>query len=284
MLLNLISFLIGTAVSVAVGTKLGAFQSISTAWVPIVLIPLASLVALVLIFVVLYLVSLCLKKQSPEKPNKLCAVVVRVVDTFLCQMARVKVHITGGELIEKHKQYLLVSNHRSNFDPMIQIYKFGRCKPIMISKPENLKMPLAGPFINASGFLAIDRTDDREALKTILKAIKFVKNYGVSVGVCPEGTRNKTGRDLLPMKAGALKIATKAKIPIVVMTFEGTENIHKNFPLRRTHVNLDVLKVITPEEYEGKSTVELCDEIARMMQKNIDLYTEKFEQCEKMSA
>ena len=270
---NLICLILGGITSAIISISQGVFFEISKVWIFPILWLAFTVLSAILIFLILFIVSLFFSKKSPDKPNKACYLIVRLVIGFLCFWGRIKVHVKNGELIEKGKSYLLVSNHRSNFDPIIQFNTFVRCKPIMISKPENMKIPLAGPFINKSGFLAIDRENDREALKTVLKAIKFIKNHGVSVGVCPEGTRNKTGRDLLPLKVGALKIATKANVPIAVMTFEGTEKISKNFPFKRSHGYVDVLKVITPEEYKDKSTQEIGDEIARLMQENIDRYS-----------
>lgn len=272
--MNIISLIIGGGISLGLSLSWNVFESVSKLWIFFALWLALYVLVLVSLFVVLYLISLCLTKKPPKKPNKFCYLCVKMVVDFLCRGARIKVHIRGGELIEKNQRYLLVSNHRSKFDPMLQLHKFFRCRPVMISKPENMKIPLAGAFLNKAGFLPIDRNNDREALKTIIKAIHFIEDENVSIGMCPEGTRNRTSRDLLPLKAGAFKIATKAQAPIAVMTFEGTEKIAKNFPLKRTHVYIDVLKVIQPSEYAGKSTQELSDEIAKMMQDNINSYTD----------
>lgn len=270
-MINLTCIILGAILSLATSYKLDAFH-LNKLYVPI-LLWLAFSVAVFIVFAVsLYIYSLLLPKKSPKKPNKLCAFFVKIIVRWVCQVSNLKIHVKNGELIEKNKPYLLVSNHRSMYDPLIQLAYFNYCNLIMISKPENFKIPLAGPIIRQAGFLAIDRDNDREALKTIIKAIDYTKN-NYSIGVCPEGTRNKSSRDLLPLKAGCLKIATKPKIPIAVMTFEGTEKIHKRAPFKRTHIYVDVLKVYTPDEYETTSTANLCDDIAKLMQENINKYT-----------
>ncbi len=247
--------------------------TLSRIYIPIILF-FAYVIALMVLFAVaLYITSLLLPKKRPKKVGKFSYFVVQIVVRWICQMSNIKVHINGGEKIEKGKQYLLVCNHRSMFDPIIQLVYFKRCKPIMVSKPENFKIPIAGPFIRNAGFLDIDRENNREALKTIIRAIDSIKTQGVSVGICPEGTRNLKSRDLLPLKAGAFKIATKAKVPVVVMTLEGTEKIHKNFPFKRTHIYIDVLKVYNYSDYENLTTQELCDDVAKTMQDNINKYT-----------
>ncbi|MGN0819345.1 MAG: lysophospholipid acyltransferase family protein [Christensenellaceae bacterium] len=270
-MINLSCIILGAIISIATSYKLDALH-LNKIYVPILLWLAFSVAVFVVFAVSLYVYSLLLPKKTPKKPGKLSAFFINVIVKWVCRVSNVKVHVRNGGLIEKDKRYLLVSNHRSMYDPLIQIACFNRCKPILISKPENFKIPLVGPIIRNAGFLAINRDNDREALKTIVKAIDYVKTYDYSVGVCPEGTRNTRSRDLLPLKAGCLKIATKPKIPIAVMTFEGTEKIHKRAPFKRTHVYLDVLKIYTPEEYESLTTTELSDEIAALMQENINKY------------
>ena len=45
----------------------------------------------------------------------------------------------------------------------------------------------------------LDRKNDREALKAILKAIQFLKEDKCSIVVFPEGGTNRTEEDLLPL-------------------------------------------------------------------------------------
>lgn len=283
-MMNLICCILGGGVSAVVGYCSGIFDSVGKIWLFPVLWLLFYVAFVALTFCVLFLVSFVLKKQPPEKPNKFALFIVKYVTDFICQMSNLKIHMKNGDLLKKGPNYLIVFNHRSKYDNLIILNKFGRVNPVMISKPENLKIPLAGPFINRAGFLAIDRENDREALKTIVKASKFLKNENVSVCICPEGTRNRTGRDLLPFKVGALKVGTRVSAPIAVITFEGTQNVHKNAPFKKTHVYLDVLKVYQPEEYKNKNTHELGEEIRAVMQANIDAYSQRIDQCEKMSA
>lgn len=266
----LFSFLAGLATAVLVSFKLNAFSSISTIYIPLLLWLGFFLAYIGIILLCLLIISLFLPKKSPDKPNKFAYFWVKVVVGFILQVFRVKVHVKNGELIEGDKAYLLVSNHRSKFDPILQFKVFERCNPVMISKPENFKIPLAGPFLNNAGCLAIDRNNDREALKTIIKASKFLKEQNLSIGVCPEGTRNLKDRNLMPLKAGSLKIATKAKAPIAVMVFEGTEKIGKKMLFKTNHVYINVLKIITYEEYQDKSTQELAEDISKIIQTSID--------------
>lgn len=153
---------------------------------------------------------------------------------------------------------LFVSNHTSNFDQIV-LLKILKQKPIIcITKPENEKIPIMGAFIHKTGYIAIDRENNFNALSSILKGVRYLKSDLANMYVAPEGTRSKAG-ELLPFKAGAFKIATKAEAPIVVISLLNCNKIHKNFPFKRTHVYMDVINVIYSEEYETMNSVEISD-------------------------
>ena len=85
----------------------------------------------------------------------------------------------------------------------------------------------------------LDRTDMKKGLKTILTGIDQIK-AGISMCIFPEGTRNKTEDEMLPFKAGSLKLSEKTGCPIVPMAITNTADILENhFPkVKPTHVIL----------------------------------------------
>ena len=156
----------------------------------------------------------------------------------LCRIGRLRIHVTGWENIPEGR-FLLVGNHRSNYDPILTIWAL-RQKGIniaFITKPENMKIPLVR-YIHMGNYLVIDRDDPRKAIATINEAAELLRNDVVSVGVYPEGTRSR-GRAMLPFHNAIFKIAQKAKVPMVVAAVTGTENIARNMPWRHTDVYLD---------------------------------------------
>ena len=114
-------------------------------------------------------------------------------------------------------------------------------------------------------FFAIDRENDREALKTIIKATKLIKDDEASIAVYPEGTRNPEGKGLLPFRNGVFKIAQRAGVPVVVATVKNSENVLRNFPLKATDVYLKVCKVISAEEVAEMKTNDIGDEARKCM-------------------
>lgn len=267
MIMWIVSSLLALAGTVATALLKG-FSGFEWFWTPLLFAGyLAAVIALLFICALLVTAPVNLDKPVNE-PSAFYTFLYNCFDAFLCSAARIKVRIHGLENLDKDKKYLFVYNHRSNFDPMIISRYFRRYKILMISKPQNFRKPLAGKCIHKAGFMPIDREDDREALKTVLKAAKYLGG-GYSVGVAPEGTRNKRGTDLLPFRNGCFKIAQKAKAPVCVLTLNGTEKVKKNFPLKRTLVYIDV-SVIGAEEVAAEHTYDTGEKVRREMTRRIE--------------
>jgi len=185
---------------------------------------------------------------------------------YVTSFAHIKLHFKGLELIPHDKKFLTVCNHRSNFDNFFQAIALDKVHEniAFITKPDNYKIPLARNYMKRGLYLPIDRENVRNALKTIMQSIAFINDKVINIGVFPEGTRSKSGQ-LLPFKPGCLKIAEKTECPIVVFTLQGSEKISKNFFWKRTDVYLEVEKVIQPQEFVDNSTVDVSDEIRKLM-------------------
>ena len=163
----------------------------------------------------------------------------------------------------------MVSNHRSKFDPILSWLVFGDQQITFISKPENFKVPVYGRLIHRLCFMPIDRDNPRNAVKTINRAVDLINRDVANVAVYPEGTRNY-GEGLLPFHNAMFKIAQKANVPVVVVTVKNTYDIQKNFPLRRSHVYIDVVRVIDAVEVKKTKTAELGETIRELMLTKLD--------------
>lgn len=171
-------------------------------------------------------------------------------------LLRVHVTVTGKEKLPRDSKFLLVSNHRSKFDPMVTWFALREQKTAFVSKPENFRIPIFGRIIRKCCFLPIDRDDARKAMGTVNSAAELLASGEVSVGIYPEGTRSQTDA-LLPFHNGVFKIAKKANAPIVVMSVSGTDDIRKNWYRRRSEVTLHILGVIPAQEVARMKTSEL---------------------------
>ena len=221
---------------------------------------------LVLAYVVaLFLVSLTVNMKKPvEKNHPGYRRTVCFVLGMLCRGARLRLHLVGEELIPAGG-FLLVSNHRSMYDPISTGWALRRRELVFVTKPENLRIPLAGPMIYKANYLPIDRSDPRRAMTTIQAAAGLIAREGVSVGIYPEGTRSR-GREMLPFHNGVFKIAQKANVPIAVVAVDGTEAIRKNFPWRPTDVTIRVCAVLPAAEVAASSGAALGNQVRAILE------------------
>ena len=232
----------------------------------IVLCVLVGLLAAVVGFVLFVIIVglLVNTKKEYNTHSSFYRGMVNIVTWVSITCARVRIHVTGYEKVPK-TNVLFVGNHRANMDSLVTWQVFWRWKIAYISKESNFKIPICGRLIRRCCFLAIDRENPRNAIKTINKAAELIHQEKISFGVYPEGTRNKSGKGLLPFHNGVLKIAQKANVPIVVVALRGTEKIRKNTPWHRTDVYLDVLDVLSAEYVKENSTAKMGEQIQQML-------------------
>lgn len=216
--------------------------------------------ALNLLYVLFWvLVAQTVNIRKPlEKQRKLCRIGCASISGWLCSLFRVRIAFTGGERIPEEGRFVLVSNHRSGFDPLVKTYTLRRWNVSFISKPQNMNLPCIGKLAYGAGFLPIDRENDRKALKTILQAADYLKRGLCSIAIYPEGTRSKT-EEMLPFHAGSFKVAQKAGVPLVIASICGTEHVLRNFPWKRTPVKLSILETLPAEQVKSMGTHELAD-------------------------
>ena len=183
----------------------------------------------------------------------------------LIQLVRVRLHTKGLENTPKEGRFLLVCNHLFIADPGIVLHCFRKSQLAFLTKKENYKLPFIGAFMHRILCQPIDRENDRQALKSIIKCIQMIKEDKVSVCAFPEGYTSKDGK-LHPFRPGVFKIAQKTGVPIVVCTIQNTREIFKNLKhFGHTDVELHLVDIIPPESYAGLSTVALSDMIYEKM-------------------
>ena len=220
----------------------------------------------ILAFLFLWLACAVVSFDKPqEHDSKFYRFLTKLYIQALPRLIRVHIHKRGLENLHKEGRFILMCNHQSNADPVLLLEAFPDAQLAFISKRENQDMFLIGKIMHKLMCQMINRENDREALKTILKCIQLLKDDEVNIGVFPEGYCTTDGR-LQHFRAGVFKIAQKTKVPIVVCTLKNTAEIFVNLPrLKPTHVQLHLVGIIRPEEYEGLTTVQISDMAFKMM-------------------
>lgn len=164
-------------------------------------------------------------------------------------MAGVKVEVTGQERIPAEGPVIFMSNHQGNFD-ILSLYIAIPRQFAWLAKEELFKIPIFGHSMARAGYIPLDRSDGRRALKSIDAAAAKIKS-GHSVVVFPEGTRTGDG-SLLPFRRGGFLLAAKAGVPIVPVTVNGSMQIN---PKNRIELYPGVIRIriADPIQAEGSS-------------------------------
>lgn len=186
------------------------------------------------------LVTWIIGKKNPELQDRINMLTVRWAFRVILFLAGTKLTVIGEEKIPKDRAVLFVGNHRGFFDIVATYSRVVR--PMgFVAKIELKKVPLLNIQMSNIHCAFLDRKDLKQGLQTILSCIQKVKD-GISICIFPEGTRN-TGEEgtLLPFHEGSLKIADKAKCPIVPFAITNSQAVFEaHLPaIKSAHVILE---------------------------------------------
>ena len=253
----------------AVGAAILAPQLASGIWIPLLWLGLFAgffLALLILFALVIWISSLFVDMSKvQEKYNRYYGFMARQLVDLVMKLAGIHVHKTGLEMVPEDGVFLLVSNHIADLDPAVFLHALPRARLAFVSKRENERIYMVNKYMHAIQCQSINRENDREALKTILRTAEILREGVHCMGIFPEGYESKTG-DLLPFRNGAFKIAQRAHVPIVVAVLRNTKSIAKNIFRRRTDVDMEILGVIPADALVGVTTRDLGDRVHRMME------------------
>ena len=226
------------------------------------------LVIIHILFTVAWILTI--RTDRPVKKRPAFRKWINLTVPLLMKLVRVSVNASGTEKVPEDGRFLFVCNHQHDLDPVMMLSVFPDYDIGFIGKKEIYKtMPIISKAMHGLCGLPIDRENNREAAKTVIEAVHILKEGKASIGLFPEGYTSKSC-ELLPLRNGSLKIACKAKVPIVVCVLNNTRSIPKRMFIHHTEIEFRVLSVITPEEYEGMNTAELGDIIHSQMKTALD--------------
>ena len=208
-------------------------------------------------------------EKEQQKDNPFYRAMLYAVADAAHTVLQVRVHTEGLEKLPTGRA-LLVCNHLDNVDPVIIMHQVKKKQKLaFIAKREVADMFLVGKFMHKLLCQCVNRENDREALKTILKCIEILKEDKASIAVFPEGGI-KGGNLLHPFRHGVFKIALRTNVPVIVCTLWGTQDVfHNGLRLKSTDVDFHVLGVIRPEAYRGMTAVELGKVAYAMMAEDL---------------
>lgn len=149
-----------------------------------------------------------------------------IVTCFFALFMPLKVY--DKEKLIKEGGGIIASNHRSMLDMFMIGVRIPRY-PHWMAKKELFKNKIFAKIIIGCGAFPVDRGNaDVGATKTAISLLKS----GELVGIFPEGTRNKDGKQKLKVHVGVAKFAIEAGVPVQPVAVWGKYRIFSRVYVR----------------------------------------------------
>lgn len=149
-----------------------------------------------------------------------------------------RIEVTGLEHVRVCDSALVVANHLGDADVVVGV-AYTPMNIEVIAKSELYDFPILGWLMDTYGVIWVRRGQpDKKAIRAALQAFAEKRK----VAIAPEGRESLTG-GLEEGTGGAAYLALKADVPIIPVTFTGTENqrvLNNLRHLRRTPVTVTV--------------------------------------------
>jgi 1-acyl-sn-glycerol-3-phosphate acyltransferase len=174
-----------------------------------------------------------------------------------------RITVVGAENLPKGA-VVIVANHQGSFDIPVLIgfvpKPFG-----FISKVEVLKIPIVGAWMRVMNCVFMDRGSRAKSAEAIGTGVEVLKQ-GHSLVIFPEGTRSKGG-PVQSFKAGSVRLAIDAEVPIVPIAIDGTADIlEKNKGIMKpADVTITILPPVTLDTIKTMDSKTLAGHVQSLI-------------------
>lgn len=171
------------------------------------------------------------EQNNPERKNaeqerrsfgKVFDLLKPLVKMFYPMRCRGRENIPDGPAV-------VCANHSNYIDPLLVAVAFGKENYMhYMAKLELERVPIVGPVLKKCGICFVDRGKaDIDAIRNMMRYLK----HGEKVFMFPEGTRVEHDNEV-EAKTGAVRIASKMKVPIVPVYIPRGKKIFGRVELR----------------------------------------------------
>ena len=153
--------------------------------------------------------------------------------------------IIGKENIPKDGALIFAGNHKHAVDPTMVMMSTNRVVHYMAK--EELFKGIHGWLFNKIGLIKVHRGKSNP--QAVIEAEKILKNGG-TVGIFPEGTRNRNNEELLRFRHGAVAIAKKTNTLILPFAIKDKYKLFRKGVILKFGKPIDVSKMDLEEANE----------------------------------
>lgn len=192
--------------------------------------------------------------------------------------------VEGIENVPRTGGLIIASNHLSFVDSVVIPIVAPR-KVVFLAKTEYFESALGRAWYGGLGMIPVDRDDTKAAIASLDVALEVLMR-GDAFGIYPEGTRSRDGR-LYRGRTGVAELALTARVPVVPVGLQGTQNIQPvgSRRPRLAHVTVRFGKPMDfADQFEGVSrgrarreaTDQIMSEIQQLSgQASADVYNDR---------
>ena len=169
--------------------------------------------------------------------------------------------------LNQHKTAVYVANHQDNLDLFVTGAAVQK-RTVTIGKKSLKYLPLFGQLYWLAGNVFIDRKNTNKSSETLNSSTLALQEEDTSIWVFAEGTRNR-GKNMLPFKSGAFRMAIEAQVPIIPICVSSYVN-HMN--LNRLDAGKVSIRILPEMDTQGLSVSDcksLQEECWNKMSKEI---------------
>ena len=160
-----------------------------------------------------------IKKMSRDKAPFAARKELKKLSERIIKAAKINLDEAAYKKMKLEDGIVVVANHSSNLD--IPVIVTALSIPVgFVAKKEMENWPFYSMWMKMSNCIFLDRSNPREGIKSIRKAVEIVKQ-GYPTVIFPEGERTLTG-EVGNFKKGSFKLATETNGIILPLTIDGT--------------------------------------------------------------
>lgn len=191
-------------------------------------------------------------KEEGKVLYKICKVIYIVLLKILFRP-----RVYGKENVPREGSLIFAGNHKHAVDPVVVMSSTNRM--VHYIAKEELFRGLHGKLFKKIGLIKVYR--NRSNPNAIIEAEKILENGG-TIGIFPEGTRNKTKNEILKFRYGTVKIAKKTNTKILPFAIRG------KYKLFRKGVELEFGKPIDVSKMELEEANKFLEnEVLKLLRK-----------------
>lgn len=175
--------------------------------------------------------------------------------------------VAHGKIPNPDESAIYISNHQSMNDIFVAMAIIK--KPVrFVAKIELFQNVITSPFMRLSQSYPLDRSDAKQSLLTLKKAVNDSKE-GHTLVVFPEGTRSKK-KEMLEFKDGIFQMLRKAEAPLIPMY------IKESFDETQKEMHVYFGEAVKSQDYQGMNGKALSVHVKAIMQSMYDdIYMKK---------